>query len=363
MSTVRVAVDVMGGDHRPTAPVAGAVAALASDPELEVLLVGPAETVAAALAEARPAARRASRLRVVPAPEVVEPGESPVDAVRSKRGSSIVVGLDLCRRGEADAFVSAGNTGALTAGSVLLWHRIAGVDRPAMPAVLPTVDGRGLVFLDVGAGTDATPTNLCDFAVMGSLYAERARGIGHPRVALLNVGTEEQKGTGVAKEAFARLQAAPVRFVGNVEGRDLFSDRADVVVTNGFVGNVVLKTIEGLGIGLSQVLGRELRHSGFWTLLGAALAARTLRRVRRRLDYSEVGGVPFLGVRGVCVKCHGSSNAKALANGILSAAAVARGGVVAEIERALGALAPGSAAPARGPSLAGGATEGATAGA
>jgi glycerol-3-phosphate acyltransferase PlsX len=345
---MRVAVDAMGGDQRPAAPVEGALRAVAARKDLEVLLVGPRATVEAALAAAPPGAGR-DRVRVVDAPDVIETGESPARAVLSKRQSSIVVGLELCGRGEADAFVSAGNTGALTAGSVLIWKTIPGVDRPAMPAVLPTVDGRGCVFLDVGAGTEAGPDNLCDFAIMGSLYAERARGIREPRVALLNVGTEERKGTAVAKEAFARLQAARVRFVGNVEGRDLFADRADVVVTDGFVGNVVLKTIEGMGIGLSQVLGRELRHSGFITLLGAALAARTLRGMRRRLDYAEVGGVPFLGVRGVCVKCHGSSGARALGNGVLSAAAVVGGGVVAEIERALRGLpGAGDAAPAEG---------------
>ena len=351
----------MGGDQQPSAPVAGAIAALQARADLEVLLVGQPDAVAAAVAAAGMPSGLARRCTTVPAAEVIATGESPARAVMAKPQSSISVGLRLCKAGEADGFVSAGNTGALTVGSVLLWERIPGVERPAMPAIVPTVDGRGLVFLDVGAGTEASARNLLDFALMGSLYAERARGISAPRVALLNVGTEEQKGTAAAKEAFALLQAAPLRFVGNIEGRDLFADRADVVVTNGFVGNIVLKIIEGFGLGLSQVLGRELRHSGLRTLLGAALAAPTLRGLRRRLDPAEVGGVPFLGVGGVCLKCHGSSGSRALRNGVLAAAAVAEGGVVAEIGRALAALE--AARPAGRPMAAPGGAEEAKAGA
>jgi len=356
---------VMGGDQRPLAPIRGALEALSARADVQVLLVGQPEVIAPHLGDLAPRLR--SRVEVVPAAEVIEPGESPARAVLAKRQSSIAVGLQLCRDGGADGFVSAGNTGALTAGSVILWERIAGVERPAMPAVLPTVDSRGLVFLDVGAGTEASARNLYDFAVMGSLYAQRARGLPNPRVALLNVGTEEQKGTAVAKEAFALLQTAPIRFVGNVEGRDLFSDRADVVVTNGFVGNIVLKVIEGFGSGLSQVMGRELRHSGLLTLIGAALAAKTLRGLRRRTDATEVGGVPFLGVRGVCLKCHGSANARALRNGVLAVARLVESRLVPEIESALSvlpgrpAVAPGAAAPSTPPRPGG--TEGATAGA
>jgi glycerol-3-phosphate acyltransferase PlsX len=362
---VRIAVDAMGGDHQPAAPVQGALEALQARADLEVLLVGQPEAIAPHLAGAPPRLRR--RVHVVEAPEVIGPEERPAWAVREKPRSSIVVGLELCRRGEADAFVSAGNTGALTVASVRVLDRIPGVDRPAMPAVLPTVDGRGIVLLDVGATTDADARNLYDFAVMGSLFAERARGVARPRVALLNVGTEEGKGTAAAKQAFALLQASHLNFVGNIEGRDLFADRADVVVTGGFVGNIVLKALEGFGLGVSQVLGRELRHSGLLTLLGAALAARTLRRLKRRMDYAEQGGTPFLGVGGVCVKCHGSSGPRALRNGVLTAARVVEGGVVREIARSLGeqpqppAPADGRVAPA--PRAASGTAEGAGAGA
>ncbi len=331
---MRIAVDAMGGDHQPSAPVLGALEALRARPDLHIVLVGQPEAVAPHLADA-PAGLR-DRVEIVAASEVIGPDESPARAVRAKPHSSIVMGLGLCKSAEVQAFVSAGNTGALTAGSIFILERIPGVGRPAMPAVLPTIDGRGIVLLDVGATTEADAQILHDFAVMGSLFAERARSIQQPRVALLNVGTEEVKGTAVSKQAFETLKASPLRFVGNIEGRDLFADHADVVVTNGFVGNIVLKALEGFGIGISQVLGRELRHSGFLTLVGAALAARTLRRLRRRMDYAEYGGVPFLGVNGVCIKCHGSSKPRALKNGILSAVRIVETNVVAGIAQTLG---------------------------
>ena len=329
---MRIAVDAMGGDRQPEAPVQGALSALTRRADLQVLLIGQEAAIRASLPPKVPVA---DRWRIVDAPEVIGPGDRPVESFRHKRQSSIAVGLELCRGGEADAFVSAGNTGALTAGSLLTLGPLAGVARPAMPVVLPTVDGRGFVLLDVGAHMDAAARNLFDYAVMGSLYAEHVRGTRRPRVALLNVGTEERKGTVISREAFAMLQASDLNFVGNIEGRNLFADHADVVVTDGFVGNVVIKALEGFGHGISQVMGRELRHSGLLTLLGAALAARTLRGLRKRMDYAEYGGVPFLGVGGVCVKCHGSSDARALCNGVLAAGRIVDAGILPSIAAAL----------------------------
>ncbi len=331
---MRIAVDAMGGDHHPVAPVRGALEALAARRDVEVLLVGDPEAIRRAMNDGADATKQ--RWDIVPATEVIGAGDAPTAAVREKKDSSIVVGLGLCKQGRADAFVSSGNTGALMAGAFLNFGRIPGVLRPAMPVVLPTVDGRGLVFLDIGAHMDADARNLYDYAIMGSLFAERARAIERPRVALLNVGTEERKGTAVSREAFGLLQNSPLRFVGNIEGRDLFANVADVVVTDGFVGNVVIKALEGFGIGISQVMGRELRHSGLMTLVGAALAARTLRGLRKRMDYSEYGGVPFLGVGGVCIKCHGSSGARAMKNGVLVAAQVVETGLVSSIAETLG---------------------------
>ncbi len=330
---VRVAVDAMGGDHGPTATVPGVLAALEAEPELEALLVGRPEDIRPHLAAA--GSRLERRYTLVPATQVIGPEEAPTQAVREKADSSIVVALELCRQGQADGMVSAGNTGALTAGSFLKLGRIPGVSRPAMPVVLPTVDRRGLILLDVGAHTDPSARSLLEYGLMGALYAELVRDIGRPRVALLNIGTEERKGTSVSREAFSLLQASSLNFVGNIEGRDLFGGRADVVVTDGFVGNVVIKTLEGFAWGISQVMGHDLRHSGLLTLLGAALAAKTLRGLRRRIDYTEYGGVPFLGVNGVCVKCHGSSSAKAMCNGVLAAARIIRQGVVPSIARSV----------------------------
>jgi glycerol-3-phosphate acyltransferase PlsX len=341
---MRIAVDAMGGDHAPAAPVRGALDALAAEPGLAVALVGRPEVLQPLLAGV--AAEVRERLEVVPASEVIGPEEAPAAAFARKRDSSIAVGLNLCKRGEADALVSAGNTGALMAGSLLTWGRIAGVDRPAMPVVLPTVDARGCVLLDIGAHMDADARNLYDYGVMGSLYAQRVRGVEQPRVGLLNVGTEPRKGPGVMREAYALLAKSGLNFAGNVEGRDLFRGDFHVVVTDGFVGNVVIKAIEGVGQGVSQVMGYELRHSGLLTLLGAALAARTLRGLRKRLDYAEYGGVPFLGVNGVCVKCHGSSDVRAMKNGVLAAARVVDRGVIPSIAAALAA---GAAVPDGGP--------------
>jgi glycerol-3-phosphate acyltransferase PlsX len=323
---MRIVLDAMGGDHAPEAPVEGARGAVRAQPDLEVLLCGPRERIEPLLAAAP-----SQGLGILPASEVIGPDEAPATAFRHKRDSSIAVGLRAVQAGEADAFVSAGNTGALMVGSTLTFGRIPGIDRPAMTAVLPTIDGAGFLFLDIGAHMDASARNLYEYAVVGSIYAELVRGVPNPRVGLLNVGTEEGKGNEVSREAYARLAHSGLNFVGNVEGRDLFQRPADVIVTDGFVGNIVLKALEGYGSGIARVLGKELRHSGFLTLLGAALAQKTLRRLRKRMDYAEAGGAPFLGVNGVCIKCHGSSEARAITNGILLAASVVRQRVVQRI--------------------------------
>jgi glycerol-3-phosphate acyltransferase PlsX len=322
---MKVVLDAMGGDRAPAATVAAACAAVREEPGLEVVLCGVEDRIRAEMRDV-PAG-----VSVLPASEVIGPEESPATAFRSKRDSSMAVGLRAVRQGEADAFVSCGNTGALMVGSLLTLGRVAGVDRPAMTSFLPTIDGQGFLLLDLGAHMDASARNLFEFALMGSIYAELVRGIARPRVALLNVGTEEGKGNEVSREAYTLLSRSDVNFVGNVEGRDLFDHPADVVVTDGFVGNIVLKTLEGYGSGVSRVLGRELRHSGFITLLGAALAQKTLRRLRKLMDYSEYGGAPFLGVNGVSIKCHGSSDSRAIKNGLLVASRVVRQGVVQRI--------------------------------
>lgn len=333
---MRIAVDAMGGDNAPEAPVAGVLEFLRErrGAEPDVCLVGQPERVRPLLGGAA--------VEVVAASEVIGGDEAPAAAVRKKRDSSIAVGLGLVKAGQAEAFVSAGNTGALMAGSLLILGRIPGVDRPAMTSIVPTVDGQGFMLLDLGAHMDASARNLYEYAVMGSLFVEKVRGIERPRVGLLNVGTEEGKGNEVCREAYGLLTASGLNFVGNVEGRDLFGRVADVVVTDGFVGNIVLKALEGYGTGIARVLGYELRHSGLRVLVGAALAQHTLRRLRKRLDYAEYGGAPFLGVSGVVIKCHGSSDARAIKNGVHLAENYVRQGVVAHIAARLAARPEGA---------------------
>lgn len=335
---MRIAVDAMGGDGAPKAPVEAAVAA-ARQGLAEVLLVGPAEALTALLPAGAP-------VRVVPAEEVIAGDDQPVSAVQKKKKSSIVVGVSLVRRGEADGFVSAGNTGALMAAGLFVCGRIPGVKRPAISGIFPTLDGVGCVVLDLGAHMDADPENLYQYALMGSVYAEKVRGIARPRVGLLNVGTEETKGNEVTRQAYHLFKGAPFNFVGNVEGRDIFTRAADVVVCDGFVGNVLLKTLEGLGQGIFALLRQELT-AGWRERLGTLLVRPALKRFARRVDYAEYGGAPLLGVNGAIIKCHGSSDARALLNGIGVAVRVARERVGEIIGAEMAAAAPGEAAGRR----------------
>ena len=306
---MRIAVDVMGGDLAPAAPLEAVQAAAVRFPQVRFALLGPAAEIRARLGAA------ASRFDLVDAPEVIAADEPPAQAVRRKTRASIPIGVELLRRGEADALVSAGNTGALMAAGALTLGMIAGVRRPALATQLPTWDGRGFLMLDLGAQVDCTAEHLLHFALMGAVFMERVAGRPRPRVALLNVGTERGKGSRTVREAYDLLAAAGVNFTGNVEARDLFDGPADVVVCDGFVGNAVLKTIEGTALGIFRLLRQEVRASRL-AALGAWLARGGLRRVRQRLDYGEYGGAPLLGLNGVVIKCHGSSDARALANGI-----------------------------------------------
>lgn len=323
---MRIAVDAAGGDHAPRAPVEAALRAAAGG-ECQVVLVGPEAAV-------RPLLPAGSRgVELVDAPEVIAPEEQPALAVRRKRRSSVVVGMELLRAGRVDAFVSAGDTGALVVAGKWLLDTLPGVRRPALATVLPTLDGRGLLLLDVGAQVDCQPEDLYRFAVMGAVFAERVLGRRPPRVGLLNVGSEARKGSHLAREAHALLAAGPLTFVGNVEARDLFAAPADVVVADGFVGNLVLKTIEGTAMALMRVLREELGRDARGRL-GGLLARPAFRRVRARFDYGEYGGAPLLGLAGAVVKCHGSSDARAIASGIRVAAEMVRGQVLARIAAA-----------------------------
>ncbi|MBX6378421.1 MAG: phosphate acyltransferase PlsX [Clostridia bacterium] len=326
---MRVAVDAMGGDLAPGEVVRGAVEAVRAG-LAEVLLVGPAALVREELERCGGTADVA----VVDAPEVIRVDEAPVIALRRKKRSSIAVGLQLVRRGEADAFVSAGSTGALVAGGFLTFGPIPGVERPALSGIFPTLDGRGCLFLDLGAHMDATARQLYQYGVMGAVFAEKVLRVREPRVALLNVGVEENKGNQVTRQAYQVFKHSHLRFHGNIEARDLFLGKADVVVCDGFVGNVLLKAVEGTGESLLHLMRQEVGR-GWRERLGALFLRPALRRLAARMDYREHGGTPILGVNGVCIKCHGSSNATAIRNGVRVARETVAGHVVELIQASL----------------------------
>lgn len=317
----RVAVDVMSGDLGPEKAVEGALAA-ARNGWAEVVLVGEPARIEPLLdgeAGSLPVA-------VEPAPEVIGMDEHPVSAVRAKRGASVVVACRLVREGRVDAAVSPGNTGATLAAALLVVGRLAGVERPALPALLPTGERPSLI-LDVGANVDVRPSHLLDWARMGSLYMERVVGVKEPTVGLLNIGEEETKGNRLVQEAFPLFrEATGLRFVGMVEPGRLLRGQVDVAVADGFVGNVVLKVLEGLVEVLFGRLQAELRR-GLRTQLGAALVAPRLKAMAKTLDYAEYGGVPLLGARGPVFVAHGKSDPRAIASAVRAAAAVAESGL------------------------------------
>ncbi len=329
---MRVAVDAMGGDHAPREIVAGAVRA-ARELGIEVLLVGPTSLLEE---ELRALDAGGLPMHIEEAPEVIEMAEAPAMALRRKRRASVVIAVELVRRGVADAMVSAGNTGAAMASALLTLGRIEGIDRPAIAAVLPTLRGRAIM-LDVGANVDCRPKHLVQFAVMGSVYASRVLGITSPRVAVLSNGTEETKGNELVIRAAELIRQTGLHFTGNVEGREFFDGVADVVVCDGFVGNVVLKFGEGLALGIFDLLREELSR-GLLVRLGVALARPRLRALARRMDHTEYGGAPLLGVNGICIIGHGSSKAKAIRNAVALAAESVRARMVESIRADIGRL-------------------------
>lgn len=326
---IRIAVDCMGGDNAPAEIVRGAALAVA-DTAMECILVGDPAAIEAELA-GLPAAGR--RLTVVPASDVIGSAEAPVAAVRKKKNSSLVVAVNLVRDKAADAVLSAGNTGAFMAASLFALKRLPGVDRPALSPALPTrIAGRMVILLDVGANLSPAPVNLLQYGIMGSLYAERIIGVRAPRIGLLNIGTEDTKGNNLYQEAYTRLRESRLRFIGNIEARDIFKGEADVIVCDGFTGNAVLKASEGLSETIFGIL-REEFAGGLRAKIGTALLLPVLRKIWHRLDYTEYGGAPLLGVDGVCIKSHGNSNAKVIRNGLLIAWRFVEHNILREIEK------------------------------
>lgn len=322
---MRIAVDAMGGDHAPAAAVEGAVKAHRELGE-QVVLVGRASEVRPVLDRVAPG----SGIEIIDAPEVIEMHDEPAAAVRRKKGASLVVCAELVKSGEADGLFSAGNTGAMTAVGTLILGRIDGIDRAAIPVLLPNSRGRHTVLLDAGANKDVLPHWLVQFAIMGTIYAHELLGVPDPNVGLMNIGEEETKGNKLAREAFPLLKDAPIRFVGNVEGPDLFNGRADVVVCDGFTGNVILKVAEGVAELFFHLIKEEI-GSRPMLKLPAALLKPAFSSLKQRTDYGERGGAPLLGVKGVCVIGHGRSNATAVANAIRTAGEAVRHGIIDKI--------------------------------
>ncbi|MCR5235720.1 MAG: phosphate acyltransferase PlsX [Lachnospiraceae bacterium] len=310
---VNVALDAMGGDNAPSEIIKGAVDAVKDQDNVRVFLTGRKDVIEAELAGYD---YPRDRIEIVEASEVIEMGESPVMAIRKKRDSSIVVALNLVKDGKCDAFVSAGSTGAVLAGGQLLVGRIKGVERPPLAPLIPTADGVSLL-VDCGANVDARPTHLVQFAKMGSAYMKYAMGINNPRVALLNIGTEEEKGNALVKETYPLLSSSTdINFTGSIEARDIPQGGADVIVCDAFAGNVALKMYEGVGkVFLSKIKGALTAN--LKTKIGALLIKDTLKSTLKEFDASQYGGAPLLGLKGLVVKTHGSAKAGEVRNSII----------------------------------------------
>ena len=342
-----IALDAMGSDRAPRPEIEGALHA-ARQYGMRVLLVGPETIIKPELDRHRGAAHLP--IEVVHASEYITM-EDKVEAIRAKRDSSMRVGLRMVREGEAAGFVTAGNTGAAMATAKIVLGAVPGVDRPALAAVFPTAPGNPAMLLDVGANVDCTPQNLEQFAVMGDIYfrAMFGKAYGHtlgkrpgatgPRVGILSIGEEESKGNDLTRDAFQLIKQLPLNFVGNVEGRDLYNGQVDVIVADGFVGNVALKISEGVANLVRTALKESLKAT-ITSQVGALLSRSAFADFKKRLDHTEYGGAPLLGVKGVCIITHGSSNANAIKNAVRVAAEFAERGINESIERGLAALHP-----------------------
>jgi len=326
-----IAVDAMGGDHAPKAEVTGALDAVRAL-DVKVLLVGREETVRAELDHH--GSWRNLPIEIVHASEKITMEDSAAKAARVKKDSSIRVASRLVRDGKADGFVSAGNTGAVMVTAKMVQGVVHGVERPGLATTLPTRSGRPCTVLDVGANVDCTPQMLAQFAIMGGIYARHVLHADNPKVGLLSIGEEEGKGNELTRAATPLLKALPLNFTGNVEGRDIYHGNVDVVVCDGFTGNVLLKTSEGVADMIKELLKESLTATVLGKI-GAALASGSFHQLKKKIDYSEYGGAPLLGVKGVCIICHGSSNGNAVKNAIRVAVEYAKADANTRIEREL----------------------------
>ncbi|MBQ9264849.1 MAG: phosphate acyltransferase PlsX [Clostridia bacterium] len=325
---MHIYLDAMGGDNAPRCTVAGAIEILRADKDLKITLGGVSKEIEPLLNGADDVR---GRIAIDECTEIITNHDAPVMAIRQKKDAAQVKGMLMVKNGEADGFVSAGSTGATLAGGMFRLGRIDGVERPALAPLLP--NGKDFFCLiDCGANVDCLPQYLPQFGVMGAAYIHCVRGIENPRVGLVNIGAESEKGNALVKAAYPLMEQAPFNFVGNVEGRDITGDVADVVVCDGFSGNLILKFMEGVAGTLLGIIKKEMMADTRGKI-GGLIAKPAFRRVKKTMDYTEVGGAPLLGVKGVVVKAHGSSNAHAIACAIRQAALMKRKGLVDEIEK------------------------------
>ncbi|MTW85281.1 phosphate acyltransferase PlsX [Virgibacillus dakarensis] len=324
---MKIAIDAMGGDHAPKEIVLGAMDAIAGINDLQITLIGDQEKISPFLTNDR-------NIKVIHTDEIITGEDEPVRAVRRKKNASLVLMAKEVKEQNADACISAGNTGALMSAGLFVVGRIPGIDRPALSPTLPTIDGKGFLLLDVGANVDAKAHHLVQYAIMGSIYTQKVRSIKNPTVGLLNVGTEDGKGNDLTKKAFLQLKEAPVNFIGNVEARDLLDGAADVVVTDGFSGNIALKTIEGTALAMFSML-KQTFTSSLKTKLAASMVKNDLKGLQGKLDYSEYGGAGLFGLAAPVIKAHGSSNRRAIFNAIKQACHMIEHNVTDTIKQAI----------------------------
>ncbi|QKS71471.1 phosphate acyltransferase PlsX [Paenalkalicoccus suaedae] len=327
---MRLAVDAMGGDNAPKSIIDGCVKALAEFPSLSITLFGDQEKINEHVTEN-------DRLTIVHTSVVIDGEDSPVRAVRRKKDSSMVMAVQAVKDNAADAAVSAGNTGALMTAGLLVIGRTAGIERPALSPMLPTRGGEGFLLLDVGANMDAKTSHLVQYALMGHIYMQKVRGLENPRVGLLNIGSEPGKGSDLVKRAYTELQGLPINFIGNVESRDLLEGAADVVICDGFSGNLVLKTIEGTAMSLFSIMKEEFTSSTK-NKLAAGLLRPSFKKIKNKMDYSEYGGAGLFGLKAPVIKAHGSSDSQAFFSAIRQAKVMHEEDVIPLIEESINKL-------------------------
>jgi phosphate acyltransferase len=324
---MKLAIDAMGGDHAPKEIVYGAMKAVEAFNDIHITLVGDENKIKEYLTNHE-------RISIIHTTEVILGTDEPVRAVRRKKSASMVLAAQQVADGVADACISAGNTGALMAAGLFVVGRIEGIDRPALSPTLPTIGGQGFLLLDVGANVDAKPEHLLQYAIMGSIYSEKVRGNKNPRVGLLNIGTEEKKGNELTKHSFELLKNADINFIGNVEARDLLEGVADVVVTDGFTGNMVLKTVEGTALSMFKMLKTALM-SNFKSKLAASVLKPEFRTLKNTMDYSEYGGAGLFGLKAPVIKAHGSSNGQSIFSAIRQTREMVEKDVVSLIKKSI----------------------------